>query len=81
LSWLRYLAANAVTFIVRFVIFNFVVFADRMAGLARLYARYRAVIQESARFGAVGLAGLAVTAVGANLLRYQLPGRVHHRHN
>jgi putative flippase GtrA len=66
-----YLAANAVTFIVRFVILNFVVFADRTAGLARLYARYRPVIQESARFGAVGLAGLAVTAVVANLLRYQ----------
>jgi putative flippase GtrA len=66
-----YLAANCVTFVARFVIFNFVVFADGAAGLAGLYARHRTVIVEGARFGVVGLAGLVVTAGGANLLRYQ----------
>ena len=66
-----YLAANCVTFVARFALFNFVVFADGAAGLAGLYARYRTVIVEAARFGVVGLAGLVVTAGGANLLRYQ----------
>jgi putative flippase GtrA len=66
-----YLAANCVTFVARFALFNFVVFADGAAGLAGLYARYRTVIVEGARFGVVGLAGLVVTAGGANLLRYQ----------
>jgi putative flippase GtrA len=36
-----------------------------------LYARFRHLIHEGARFGVVGLAGLAVTDGGANLLRYQ----------
>jgi putative flippase GtrA len=66
-----YLAANCVTFVARFVIFNFVVFADGAVGWAGLYARHRTVIVECARFGVVGLAGLVVTAGGANLLRYQ----------
>ena len=66
-----YLAANCVTFVAWFVIFNFVVFADGAAGWAGLYARHRTVIVEGARFGVVGLAGLLVTAGGANLLRYQ----------
>ena len=66
-----YLAANVVTFIVRFLIFNSLVFADRTAGLAGLYARHRQQIQEGVRFGVVGLTGLAVTVPGANLLRYQ----------
>jgi len=44
-----YLAANCVTFVVRFALFNFVVFADGGVGLARLYARYRTVIFEGAR--------------------------------
>jgi hypothetical protein len=51
---------------VRFAIFNFVVFADGAAGLAGLYARYRTVIVEGARFGVVGLAGLVVTVRGAS---------------
>ena len=55
----------------RFVIFNFVVFADRTVGVTGLYARHRQLIHESARFGVVGLAGLVVTVGGANLLRYQ----------
>ena len=66
-----YLAANGVTFLMRFVIFNFVVFADRTVGVTGLYARHRQLIHESARFGVVGLAGLVVTVGGANLLRYQ----------
>jgi putative flippase GtrA len=66
-----YLAANGITFIVRFVLFNFVVFADRTVGVPGLYAKYRQLIHESARFGVVGLAGLVVTVGGANLLRYQ----------
>jgi putative flippase GtrA len=43
----------------------------RSAGWAGLYARHRTVIFEGVRFGVVGLAGLVVTAGGANLLRYQ----------
>jgi len=35
-----------------------------------LYARFRHVIYETARFGVVGLVGLVVTDGGANLLRY-----------
>ena len=46
-------------------------FADRTVGLTGLYARYRQLIHESARFAVVGLAGLVVTVGGANLLRYQ----------
>jgi hypothetical protein len=66
-----YLAANGVTFILRFVIFNFLVFADHRPGFVGLYARYRLLIHEGARFGLVGLAGFVVTVGGANLLRYQ----------
>ena len=97
-----YLAANVVTFIGRFVIFNFVLFADRGArpgpagtalpprglphrpwwpapgfadrsiGRAGPPARLgQQRVQEAARFGAVGLLGLAVTGGGANLLRYE----------
>jgi putative flippase GtrA len=36
-----------------------------------LYARFRHLIHEGARFGVVGLVGLAITDGGANLLRYQ----------
>ena len=35
-----------------------------------LYDRFRDLIHEAARFGVVGLAGLAVTDSGANVLRY-----------
>lgn len=35
------------------------------------YARFRQLIGEGARFGVVGLLGLAITDGGANLLRYQ----------
>lgn len=66
-----YLAANGITFVVRFVLFNFVVFADRTVGVPELYARHRQLVHEGARFGVVGLAGLVLTAGGANLLRYQ----------
>jgi len=97
-----YLTANVLTFVGRFVIFNFVlfadrstgpgpartalprrglsrrpwrpapVFADRSAGPAGLPARLgQQRVQEAARFGAVGLLGLAVTGGGANLLRYE----------
>ncbi|HUY44733.1 MAG TPA: GtrA family protein [Streptosporangiaceae bacterium] len=36
-----------------------------------LYARFRHLIHEGARFGVVGLVGFVVTGGGANLLRYQ----------
>jgi putative flippase GtrA len=36
-----------------------------------LYARFRQLIHEAGRFGVVGLAGLAVTDGGANLLTYR----------
>ena len=36
-----------------------------------LYARFRQLIHEAGRFGVVGLAGLAVTDGGANLLKYR----------
>lgn len=35
-----------------------------------LYGRFRDLIHEAARFGVVGLAGLVVTGIGANLLQY-----------
>jgi putative flippase GtrA len=66
-----YLAANCVTFVGRFVIFNFVVFADRTVGMKGLFERHRQLLGEGARFGVVGLAGLAVTVGGANVLRYE----------
>lgn len=66
-----YLAANGLTFILRFVIFNFLVFTDHRPGFVGLYERYRLLIHEGARFGLVGLAGFVVTVAGANLLRYQ----------
>jgi hypothetical protein len=69
-----YLAANGVTFLVRFVIFNFVVFADRTVGVTGLYARHRQLIHESARFGVVGLAGLVVTVGGARTYSATRPG-------
>src|SRR5215470_17542785 len=48
-----YLAANCVTFVARFALFNFVVFADGAAGLGGLYTRHRTVLVEAARFGVV----------------------------
>jgi putative flippase GtrA len=36
-----------------------------------LYARFLQLIHEAGRFGVVGLAGLAVTDGGANLLKYR----------
>jgi putative flippase GtrA len=66
-----YLAANVVTFIAWFVLFHLVVFADRRISLAALYARCRQLIHEGARFGVVGLVGLAVTDGGANVLQYR----------
>jgi putative flippase GtrA len=66
-----YLAANAGTFIARFLLFNLVVFADRRISPAALYTRSRQLIHEVGRFGVVGLAGLAVADGGANLLQYQ----------
>jgi putative flippase GtrA len=66
-----YLAANGITFVMRFFIFSFVVFADRAISLVSLYARFGDLIRESARFTVVGLAGLIVTVGGANLLRYR----------
>lgn len=42
-----------------------------MSAFRELYARFRQLIHEGARFGVVGLAGLTVTAGGANLLHYR----------
>ena len=42
-----------------------------MSSVRALYARFRHLIHEGARFGVVGLLGLVVTDVCANLLRYQ----------
>ena len=42
-----------------------------MSDLRPLYARFRHLIHEGARFGVVGLAGLMVTDGGTDLLRYQ----------
>ena len=66
-----YLAANVVTCIAWFVLFNLLVFADRRISLAALYARSRQLIHEGARFGVVGLVGLAVTDGGVNVLHYR----------
>ncbi len=41
-----------------------------MSSVRALYARFRHLIHEGARFGVVGLLGLVVTDVCANLLRY-----------
>lgn len=56
-----YLAANAVTFIVRFVIFNFVVFADRRISLGDRSGRVRRLLPELLRFGLVGALALLVS--------------------
>jgi putative flippase GtrA len=56
-----YLAANAVTFIVRFVIFNFVVFADRRISLGDRSGRVRRLLPELVRFGLVGALALLVS--------------------
>ena len=42
-----------------------------MSSVRALYARFRLLIHEGARFGVAGLLGLVVTDVSANLLRYQ----------
>jgi putative flippase GtrA len=56
-----YLAANGVTFIVRFAIFNFVVFSDRRPGFAWLYGRFRQLLPELARFSVVGACAVVVS--------------------
>jgi len=43
----------------------------RVTRVRALYARFRSLIHEGARFGVVGLIGLVVTDGVANLLRYQ----------
>lgn len=45
--------------------------ADRRISLAALYARWRRLLAEAARFGLVGLAGLAVTDGGTDVLQYR----------
>jgi putative flippase GtrA len=42
-----------------------------VSAVRALYARFRHLIQEGARFGVVGLVGLTVTDGGANLLHYR----------
>jgi putative flippase GtrA len=42
-----------------------------VSSVRALYVRFRHLIHEGARFGVVGLVGLAITDGGANLLRYQ----------
>jgi putative flippase GtrA len=42
-----------------------------VSSVRALYARFRLLIHEGARFGVVGLLGLVITDVSANLLRYQ----------
>jgi putative flippase GtrA len=42
-----------------------------VSAVRALYARFRQVIHEGARFGVVGLVGLTVTDGGANLLHYR----------
>jgi putative flippase GtrA len=42
-----------------------------VTSLLALYARFRRLVHEAGRFGVVGLAGLAVTDGGANLLTYR----------
>ena len=42
-----------------------------VSSVRALYARFRLLIHEGARFGVAGLLGLVVTDVSANLLRYQ----------
>lgn len=55
-----YLAANAVTFLLRFLIFHFILFNDRRASLAALVARVRPLLPELGRFTLVGIFGFLV---------------------
>lgn len=64
-----YLAANGITFIARFVVFNFVVFADRRTGVAALYPRVRRLLPELARFSIVGALVLLVSGAVTTLLQ------------
>lgn len=64
-----YLAANGITFIARFVVFNFVVFADRRTGVAALYPRVRRLLPELARFSFVGALALLVSGAVTTLLQ------------
>lgn len=66
-----YLAANGVTFIARFFVFNFVVFADRRFSLVVLSGRLRRLLPEVARFSLVGALALLVSEALSAALNVQ----------